>query len=78
MKVDELRGEWQEWEQRKVEEKAAGTWNDADDGTEFSDEISTYFSRTLGSKSVGNTPYLAAQEKHVPTGDSSSNEKVSI
>jgi hypothetical protein len=59
-KVEEMRAEWEEWQERKHMEKEKDGF-DVDD-EEYSDEISAYFSRT-GKNTPGQTPMMAGQEK---------------
>jgi MFS family permease len=56
-KVEEMREEWNEWQQRKAEEHAR---DGDDDEDEWSEEVSTYF-RRLASPSA--TPMMAGMEK---------------
>lgn len=58
-RIEELRGDWESWMERKAAEKEA---DDVDDDDDFSDEVSTYFSRTSG-KTPAQTPMLAPNEK---------------
>lgn len=56
-KVEELRGDWEAWQQRKAVEEAKGDYNSDDD--EFSEEISSYFTRTTPMA----TPQIPTLEK---------------
>jgi hypothetical protein len=57
-KIEEMREEWNEWQQRKAEEHAKD--GDEDDEDEWSEEVSTYF-RRLASPNA--TPMMSAMEK---------------
>ncbi|KAK7546893.1 major facilitator superfamily domain-containing protein [Phyllosticta citricarpa] len=78
-KVEELRGDWETWQQRKAMEEAKGEYNSDDD--EFSEEISSYFTRTTPMP----TPQIPTLEKtktgtqqHATNGYGGDDEKLEI
>jgi len=62
-KVEEMRGDWEEWQARKAMEKEKGMWND-DEETEFSDDVTAYFERTARN-SPRNSPRIRPVEKEM-------------
>ncbi|KAF2146432.1 uncharacterized protein K452DRAFT_262198 [Aplosporella prunicola CBS 121167] len=59
-KVEEMRGDWEEWQQRKMSEELKGEY--AQDEDEYSEEISSYFTRTARSTPMP-TPQISTLEK---------------
>lgn len=79
-KVEELRGDWEQWQQRKAMEQDKGDYN-SDDDDEFSEEISSYFTRTTPMA----TPQIPTLEKtktgtqqHTTQGYGADDEKLEI
>ncbi|KAF2099362.1 MFS general substrate transporter [Rhizodiscina lignyota] len=70
-RIEELRGDWERWMERKAMEKEAGDIDEVDDD-DFSDEVSTYFSRT-SNRTPGQTPMMAGQEKKEVPGEENGN-----
>ncbi|KAK0650527.1 putative inorganic phosphate transporter C23D3.12 [Lasiodiplodia hormozganensis] len=60
-RVEEMRGDWEEWQQRKFEEEAKGNGYDLGDD-EFGEDISSYFTRTARSTPMP-TPQISTLEK---------------
>lgn len=60
-KIEELRGDWEASQQAKHAEHEKGKFGQDDELDDWSDEVSTFFQKTAGSKK--NTPNLAAVEK---------------
>lgn len=83
-KVEELRGDWETWQQRKFEEESKGRY-DVDDDNEFSEDISSYFTRTARTTPMP-TPQISTLEKRQAggaqaqpaSGSESENEKLEI
>jgi hypothetical protein len=67
-KLHDMRGEWESWQDRKNMEKDAHDITDAYEGEEFSDEVSTYFSRT-SRNTPRDTPMFTGQEKKPSSSD---------
>lgn len=63
-KVDDLRHEWEEWQEEKAMEKEKGAWG-PDDEAAFSEHIHNYFNRTRG-----NTVGGSSKEKRISDSDS--------
>ena len=67
-KVEEMRAEWEEWQERKHLEQEKE--DHAFDDDEWSEEVSTYFTRT--GRTPGQTPMMGGAEKK---SDSEEDEK---
>jgi hypothetical protein len=65
-KLQDMRGEWESWQQAKSMEK--GDFDDAYEGDDFSDEVSTYFSRT-SKNTPSATPMFSGLEKKPSSSD---------
>lgn len=83
-RVEEMRGDWEAWQERKQQEEAKGGYGVEDD--EFSEGISSYFTRTARSTPMP-TPQISTLEKtkggNSPRGPAASsseseNEKLEI
>ncbi|KAK7700757.1 hypothetical protein SLS57_011981 [Botryosphaeria dothidea] len=82
-KIEELRGDWEQWQERKATEEAKAGYEVEDD--EFSEEISSYFTRTARSTPMP-TPQISTLEKtkasspraQAASSSESDNEKLEI
>lgn len=82
-KIEELRGDWEQWQERKATEEAKAGYEVEDD--EFSEEISSYFTRTARSTPMP-TPQISTLEKtkasspraQAASSSESENEKLEI
>jgi len=67
-KVEELRSDWEDWQARKAAEHDGDDDYDVNEGEQFSDEMSAYFTRT-SKNTPASTPMFGGQEKKVSSSD---------